>query len=1154
MEFIPSEKKDFYFGKVEEILQEKSLTPKERIPKFRTVMELLFKELTSDENILFTNLHSRQSYYFNKYLNAPSKLYKEVRKFRQFANRVVHEPDFVPTSEEETLILKVLCKTIEYLCRAEVPSSLSEFFPDKELSLRIAEPKQTKLLSVIVHRILKTDQDSPQKRVKLFCESPDSEFITLLIWQNQYHYLTNDLTTIRDFLQPYSNLLVTNVRQDSSSKDYFHTTNKSVIVLESDYLIDVTEIAECFLSSGVYPFIAIIKKFLKSTPSLGLIQGSIVNYIFDEYLTNPNFEFETAFNSAINNNIIKILLLQKDTENGKQDSSSISELGRSTHRPSEKNQSQANSSLIVSTEEKHIDLFIANIKKTVSEHLQRLTALKKVAGKKFIEPSFISKNYGIQGRLDLLVQSFDNRNHINIFELKSGSAPSTGMWQNHLIQTVLYDLLITSVFPERSGISYIIYSADNKSPLRAYPGAEWTNQQQSAIMVRNKIVSYLMRIASGELYNLLDENKDIKEQNLPLYLKNEVDIFYNTINQLDIIEKTYFQGFTRFLAKELIQLKIGSNNPNNPSDGYASLWRNTLSSKRDTFSVLDNLQITSFETPSSIELQSQGEVLPVSDFRKGDLAILYPMIDDSTDPSRFLIVKCVITDIGNKHVKIDLLNKEIPSDYFNSYELWVLEHDFRESNYTALFQSLYTFISADKQKRDLILGLTKPEFSDSKFQLPSSLLSGQKKVISSALSAKDYFLIQGPPGTGKTSIILKELVRQLVAAKENILLIAYTNRAVDEICERISEISNLEFIRIGKSENKSTLLSELLKKSQLKELAQKLKSIPVFVSTQASLLTHAEILELKTFDTLIVDESSQLLEPHLCGILTKVKRFILIGDEKQLPPVVIQSKEEISCKDKILNDIGLYDYGESIFTRLLKNAKSKGWNDCYASLVEHFRMHKNIASFINMHYYDSILTEVLADQILPPKQFSEVPEFDKILTSNRLIFISVPAESFRNKVNEQEARLVSFIAKRFNSLYKKLDNNNFNPQIDIGIITPFRAQISAIKEFLSEEFSNITVDTVERFQGSERRIVIISFAFKNLIQAKMIQSIYSSDAIEVERKLNVAVSRAKEYLVAVGDIKILEQDNHYKKLLDYISLNGKVFDYKEIRPYLPALY
>jgi DNA replication ATP-dependent helicase Dna2 len=113
----------------------------------------------------------------------------------------------------------------------------------------------------------------------------------------------------------------------------------------------------------------------------------------------------------------------------------------------------------------------------------------------------------------------------------------------------------------------------------------------------------------------------------------------------------------------------------------------------------------------------------------------------------------------------------------------------------------------------------------------------------------------------------------------------------------------------------------------------------------------------------------------------------------------------------------------------------------------------------------------------------------------------------------------------------QLYGDRFDPASTVGVITPFRAQIANIRQKLPAKYQDITIDTVERFQGSERDVIIVSFAVKNPLQLRAIQSI---NAKGVDRKLNVILTRAKEHLVLLGSEAILRASPIFTKLLDSI--------------------
>ena len=116
-----------------------------------------------------------------------------------------------------------------------------------------------------------------------------------------------------------------------------------------------------------------------------------------------------------------------------------------------------------------------------------------------------------------------------------------------------------------------------------------------------------------------------------------------------------------------------------------------------------------------------------------------------------------------------------------------------------------------------------------------------------------------------------------------------------------------------------------------------------------------------------------------------------------------------------------------------------------------------------------------------------------------------------------------------------MKGEKFEPKKTVGVITPFRAQIANIRNKLNGEFFDVTIDTVERFQGSERDIVIISFAIKSTNQLASIQSLNDEG---VDRKLNVAITRAKDHLIMMGSEDLLNSSLLFKDLIEHVKSKG----------------
>lgn len=358
---------------------------------------------------------------------------------------------------------------------------------------------------------------------------------------------------------------------------------------------------------------------------------------------------------------------------------------------------------------------------------------------------------------------------------------------------------------------------------------------------------------------------------------------------------------------------------------------------------------------------------------------------------------------------------------------------------------------------------------------------------------------------------------------------AFTNRAVDEICEKLTRL-DISCIRLGKGE-KPYCWSAMAKSFKLDEMYERMQGTSVFVSTLSTFAGNLDILKFKPFDTLIVDEASQVLEPQIVGFLKYFKKWILIGDENQLPAVVMQSVEDSKCESELLNDLSLMNYRESLFYRLKKNAVKKGWDNCHGSLFNQYRMHRDIACFPSEMFYNGNLKvgTVSQEQPLADLLGEGMGPISKILTQSRIVFI--PSKKCqRTKINDDEADLVAKMVEYIADVY----GDSFNPEKTVGVITPFRAQIANIRNKLNNKYHDVTIDTVERFQGSERDIIIVSYALKSSIQLKAVKSINDEG---VDRKMNVTLTRAKEHLIITGVEEVMDKDILFRQLIDYIKLN-----------------
>ncbi|MFN3306592.1 MAG: DEAD/DEAH box helicase, partial [Candidatus Kapaibacteriota bacterium] len=366
-----------------------------------------------------------------------------------------------------------------------------------------------------------------------------------------------------------------------------------------------------------------------------------------------------------------------------------------------------------------------------------------------------------------------------------------------------------------------------------------------------------------------------------------------------------------------------------------------------------------------------------------------------------------------------------------------------------------------------------------------------------------------------------------------ILVAAYTNRAVDEIVEILNkENLNHLFLRIGTKESsiyRQNLLPYLIEELEPEELEEKINNNKIILGTAHSFLTNPEIFDLNKFQVAIVDEASQLLFPHIAGILAYVDKFILIGDEKQLPPVILQEKFATKVKSEILRKLNFEHLSMSYFEFLLRVSRSKSWKNSYGTLNKQSRMHPKVLEPINKFFYHGIITTNPSrkSQESIAKIISFMLNKFNLDARKRVFFIDCPREN-KKKINSKQADLISYI---LNESFLKLDGDITSETF--GIISPFRAQNFEIYSKLLPQLRKIvTIDTIERFQGSERDIILLSLPFNYLSEIYLSCNVIKTENnVLIDRKLNVALTRARELLLVFGNSALLSQSKYYSDFL-----------------------
>lgn len=1107
-----------YFKEILKIHQNEAFDWTQKSEALYRLLQMLFVEVTKDEQIQFTTLFSRIAYIGHQY-ELDKKLQFRIHNYRKAMGKNKWRESKQDLKEEDIyqLGLKVVSDVIIGCFHQEVPAEVEEILP-KKLSFPFRENPIKAFKSKVKVLALEDDEDKNQ----LVGVEEDNPGNKIRIQYNIPERNDNFNSTIQELRRTFQFPVLLNLLDVEIGKDEIY--RPKAFVVEPDFLVDVSAVAECFKDFGTAPILYLLKKFLPFESTKYLMIGNIANFFLDELMNNPEATFKEIFPQVFQLNPIAFALF---------DNRLIRE--------------------IMNTCQKHY----IHLKSMVSSEFSKVNIQPADC---YLEPSFYSETYGLQGRLDIF---YKNEKHSSIVELKSGKAyrPNHyGISHNHFTQTLLYDLIVKSVFgKEINPTNYILYSGVDNRQLRFAPVVK--AQQYEAIQIRNQLVALERRLAkivpteiegdNWEAHTILQHIFPARFPNIKGFAANDLGNFAKVFGSLEILEKKYLLAFTGFIAREHQLAKTGTIG-NESRNGLAALWLNDFRTKEENFDIISQLKIKenkSEEVEPIIIFDKTEKTNPLANFRSGDIAVLYPFEEENNAVLSSQIFKCTILKITKETVSIRLRYKQFNQRVFEEHENWNLEHDLLDNNFNSMYRGLFEFAQSPARKKELLLSKNPPK-TTSLLDIAriEELTTEQQSILQSALSAKDYFLLWGPPGTGKTSKMLKHLVNWLFSnTEENILLLAYTNRAVDEICEAIESVLTPEsYIRIGSRYSTSARFHHRLfnrKVASIKTreaLKNLIKDHRIFVSTLASFSSRQDLLKLKTFNRVIIDEASQILEPSLVGLLPNFEQFILIGDHQQLPAVVVQDKKTTTVKDKDLADIGLSDLRNSLFERLFKKCLENNWHWAFAKLSHQGRMHESIMQFPNDHFYGGFLNILPATIPYSKKQQATLPFTKKgvkkeslefHLQKHRLLFINTKVDhsSTLQKTNLHEAEKIKQIIENLHKIYaahqKEIEKNS------IGIITPYRAQIAQVQSVLETSSINlekITIDTVERYQGGARDIIILSLCTNSFRQ---LDTLISLSEEGVDRKLNVALTRAREQVIILGNKEILEENELYRDLI-----------------------
>lgn len=944
-----------------------------------------------------------------------------------------------------------------------------------------------------------------------------------------------------------------------------------LIVVEPDYLIDISTIANCFETYGHHPLLFTVNRLTPRLSNKHIVLGNFASSALDDIINHPaEYDIKETFRSNFREKALDYATCPDfDAASFKQDA------------------------------ERQVE----NIKGIVDEIFQTFDREKAI-----LEPSFVCERLGIQGRVDLMTTDLkllvEQKSGKNTFIERKYKNPHGSLHvEKHYVQVLLYYGILQYNFqlsPKNAHIQ-LLYS---KYPLpdgllEVEPLQKLIRE---AIRFRNQAVATEFWMAENGFDRMLPlltpQTLNVEKQNDNFYNRYLLPQLIETLaplHQLNDLERAYFTRMMTFVIKEQLVSKVGVQE--GVGNSNADLWNMPLGEKKETGNIYTGLTIIEKERSSSfngydtitLAVPQQGEdFLP--NFRRGDMIYLYAYKkNEAPDVRMSILFKGSLQEIHGDRLVVHLNDGQQNPDLISG-DYFAIEHAGSDIGGTSAIRSLYTFITSNEERRQLLLGQRVPRV-DKSLTLSRSYHPDYDEIILKAKQAQDYFLLIGPPGTGKTSQALQFLVREQLAgniysqpssaysaedSKHNklsetintqhstpntqtaILLLAYTNRAVDEICNMLTE-NELDYIRIGNEfscdpKYSDHLLKEVLDdNATLNSIKSTLADARIVVATTSTMNSNAALFNIKQFDLAIIDEASQILEPNIIGLLTSqhrggraIRKFILIGDHKQLPAVVQQDDTEVLVEDETVKAIHLNSCANSLFERLILTERAAGRTDFIGTLHKQGRMHPDIADFANRKFYarEQLECVPLAHQLEQTLTYNETSEdeTDDVLKAHRMIFIpSKPCRQLNisEKVNTEEARIITDLLRR---LYRQL-GKNFDPQKSVGVIVPYRNQIAMIRKEIEKlgipELEEISIDTVERYQGSQRDIILYSFTIQSRYQLDFLTAnTFYEDGQPIDRKLNVAITRARKQLILTGNEQTLRHNQLFAELIDYIKEKG----------------
>jgi len=729
------------------------------------------------------------------------------------------------------------------------------------------------------------------------------------------------------------------------------------------------------------------------------------------------------------------------------------------------------------------------------------------------EEFIISTKLGLKGKIDLILKD-DNDRIVDIIELKSSKPDyNTGQVKEyHELQVTSYGIMVLLKQGER------FQDIEGETPSVIYSGAEYNIRKPARFdsQIFAKVFKYRNILLNSEFSLILPDPYPHPMQ-YPNGCQNcgakFICMDLCRIIQPEYCDETCFKHPANFEIFTSCSLQNG-------------ITENFRKDFIEWINILNEIRIINHNNYSGILLSDNsenlknGKILEIKDFPKllssTDTYFLYELIIKNGNFSEFrefdLIILTDNYDIEKGSLNIGVIKKL-------SFESCQIQTKQKLRSAPKFIFPYYP----DSLEFLNYVGLYKGFFNKSKlFRLLYN------EMINDLLSEINIELLQGVPGSGKTTEIVNRII-EYSNRDEKVFVATFTNKAIDNIHQKLLAYNpdfNNRIYRFGNVNRYEETTSDDFDTSDdyhdIELLETQINNKTIFLSTLHS--ANSELItKLSNYEHVIIDEASQISIPMAFVPMSLANDILLVGDHFQLPPIF---PEEILKEESYINKL------QSIFELIWKNTENILPANKRRSLTTQFRMVKEIAAFPSKSFYSDTIQ---MGQNIDSEQTSFIISFNDQSSSSNLFEILDPkvpsvwvqvlndTTADSNRSNDKEAELCARIVSDF-------IGSGVQPK-NISIISPFRLQVNNIKNKihnnLRDTFEDLSIDTIDRFQGSQSDIIIISLC----------SSGNNNFLVKDLRRFNVALTRARFKRIILGDINSFkkEESEHHSLIHNIIN-------------------